>query len=183
MSLTGRDVYEYLSEHMPGAMEGHGTTMLTMQPFSMIRFCSIWHAEGEYEVEGNLVYVYEPLHYKEALTENDRPHWGDAEITFYREQQKDWVRVNRHLMFGRDSVSPVIIMLPPPRTPHARTMGTGGQIVELTSGKVVWRDDSWFIRWQGYTHTRMALMVRAGVEWWKNPDRELPNATPKGVKE
>ncbi len=144
-----------------------------MKPFSMSRFCSVWHAEGEYEVDGNLVYVYEPLHYTETLTENDSPHWGDMEITFYRKEHSDWVRVSRHLMFGRHSVSPDIIMLPPPRATQERTMS--GAIVEITGGKVIWRNDRWCIRWQGYTHSRMALMVRAGIEWWRDPDKKLPD--------
>lgn len=146
----------------------------TLKAFTMSRFCSVFHAEGEYEVDGNLVYIYEPLHYTEVLTKKDRPHWGDAEITFYREGHKDWIRVNRHLMFSH-SASPTILMLPPPRATQHRTME--GPMVEVTSGTVLWRYDRWFIRWQGYTHTRAALMVRAGVEWWRNPDLVLPDAT------
>ncbi|MCP9496247.1 MAG: hypothetical protein MSG64_17525 [Pyrinomonadaceae bacterium MAG19_C2-C3] len=149
-----------------------------MKPFSMSRFCSVWHCEGEYEVDGNLVYVYEPLHYTETLTETDSPHWGDMEITFYRKQQLDWVRVSRHLMFARQGYCSDIIMLPPPRATQERTMQ--GQIVELTSGKVIWRNHRWSIRWQGYTHSRMALMIKAGVEWYKDPDKELPDSATYG---
>jgi hypothetical protein len=141
------------------------------KPFSMSRFCSIWHCECEYEVDGNLVYLFEPLHYTEEITEKDKPHWGDEKVTFYREQQKDWIHVNRHLMFSRfGGVSPDVVMLP--RFPNARLQS--GLIVEVTGGQVIWREERWFVRWQGYTHTRAAKLVRAGIEWWKNPDREMP---------
>ncbi|MBI3654148.1 MAG: hypothetical protein HY231_24210 [Acidobacteria bacterium] len=129
-----------------------------IKPFSMHRFVSLWCCECEFEVDGNVVFLWEPLHYPgEKLTEKDRPHWNDEYITFYRVEEKDWLRITRHLMFSR-SASPDVLIL------------QNGLCVEVTGGQVVWRSEfeRWFIRWQGYTHSRMSLLASTGLEQWRN---------------
>lgn len=124
-------------------------------PFAMSRFCSLWRCECEYEQTGNLVALWEPLHYPDNLGPDDRPRWDDEKIVFYRPAQKDWVHVNRHLMFSRGAIAPDVVMLP------------SGLWLEITGAQVVWRDDHWFIRWHGYTNSRAAKLAAAGIVAWK----------------
>ncbi len=129
-------------------------------PFHMSRFLSVWHCECEYEIasdSGNLYYLWEPLHHPEDknLDQTARPRWEYEQIVFYREKEKDWIHVNRHLMFDR-CASPDIVILP------------CGACVEIAGAQVVWRNGHWYIRWHGYTNGRNARFVAAGIEAWKN---------------
>lgn len=129
--------------------------MSTVKPFVMSRFLSVFHCEAEAARDGNLVTLWEPLHSEKELTEHDRPSWEFEHVVFYRERHKDWVRVQRHLMFSHGA-SPTVVMLPAnPPGPCA------GAVVEITGAQVVWRADRWFIRWHGYTNSRAARMVAA----------------------
>lgn len=131
--------------------------MSQIKPFAMSRFVSLFLCEAECERDGNIVYLWEPLHAQKPLTEKDHPRWEDDNVLFYREEQKDWVRVNRHLMFDRGA-SPDVVILP------------DGLCVEITGAQIVWRDEhqQWFVRWHGYTHSRFAKLAQQGLEAWKN---------------
>lgn len=138
------------------------------KPFSMSRMLSVFHCEAEAEREGNLVRLWEPLHYNEELTERDKPHWEDEKIVFYRPEQHAWVHVNRHLMFRWGGDNTVLILPLLPEGPCA------GAVVEVTGAQVRWRRERWFIRWHGYTNSRAARMVAAGIEWYRDPDKPMP---------
>jgi hypothetical protein len=138
------------------------------KPFVMSRMLSVFHCEAEAERDGNLIHLWEPLHYTEELTELDKPRWEDQQIVFYRPGQKNWVHVNRHLMFRWGGDNTVLILPSWPPGPCA------GAVVEVTGAQVVWRGDRWFIRWHGYTNTRPARMVAAGIEWYRDPDKSMP---------
>lgn len=138
------------------------------RPFVMSRFLSVFHCEAEAERDGNLIYLWEPLHYTTELTAEDRPSWEYEHVTFYRPAHKDWVRVQRHLMFNQ-TASPTVVML------HVYPPGPcAGACVEITGAQVHWRGDRWFVRWHGYTNSRAAKMVKAGIEWYVDSDREMP---------
>ena len=144
----------------PGAIPPPPPEQYKYEPFSMSRFLSVWHCECEYEIaheSKNLVYLWEPLHHPQddTLDETARPRWEYEKIVFYREVQKDWIHVNRHLMFGK-SASPDVVILP------------SGLCVEIGGAQVVWRVDRWFVRWHGYTNSRAALFAKQGLEAWKN---------------
>lgn len=134
--------------------------MSEIKPFAMSRFVSLFHCECEYEADEkypNTIYLWEPLHSQKILTEKDRPSWRDQEICFYREAHKDWVYVQRHLIFSRGA-SPDVVILP------------DGLCVEITGAQVIWRPQfgQWFIRWHGYKHSRFAKLAQQGIEAWKN---------------
>lgn len=138
------------------------------KPFVMSRMLSVFHCEAEAERDGNLVTLWEALHSPHELTEADSPRWEYEQIVFYRPAHGDRVHVNRHLMFNR-TASPTVLILPSwPPGPCA------GVVVEVTGGQVVWRGNSWFIRWHGYTNSRAARMVAAGIEWYRDPDKAMP---------
>lgn len=127
-----------------------------IQPFSMSRFCSIWRIECEYEVDGNRVYLWEPLLPAVEVGADARPSWEYDHVTFYRPFQKDWVRCNRHLMFSR-SASPDVVVLP------------SGLCVEMAGAQIVWREEHqrWFVRWHGWTNSRAAKLATEGLKAWR----------------
>ena len=127
----------------------------------MSRFLSIWHVEGEIQKENQLVRMYERLYYTELLTADDKPSWNYDNVTFYRPATKDWVRATRHLMFSRGASPDVLI--------HQ-----DGTVFECTSGEIIWRGDHWWVCWFGYQNTRAAKMVRAGIHWWRYPEKDMP---------
>ena len=133
--------------------------MPEITPFAMSRFVALYHCECEYELDEtypNTVYLWEPLHAQKPLTKTDSPSWGNDSICFYRKVHKDWVYVNRHLMFSRGA-SPDVLILP------------NGLCVEVTSAQVVWRAtfEQWFIRWHGYTNSRFAKLAKHGLDAWR----------------
>lgn len=123
----------------------------------MSRFFSVFRCEAEHEVDGNVVYLWERLFPAVEVGPDAKPRWDYEQIVFYRPVERDHIHVNRHLMFSRGA-SPDVLVL------------QNGLCVEITSGQVVWRESAWFIRWHGYTHTRMARATRAALDVWKSAD-------------
>lgn len=98
--------------------------------------------------------MWEPLHHPADIGPDARPCWEYEHVVFYRPEHKDWVHVNRHLMFTR-GCAPDVVILP------------SGLCVEVTGAQIIWRGDRWAVRWHGYTHTRAAKLAKAGIEAWK----------------
>jgi hypothetical protein len=126
-----------------------------IKPFSMSRFCTLWRCECEFEVDGNLVYLWEPLHPHVGIGPEAKPRWEYEQIVFYRPEQKDWIYVNRHLMFDKAGFNDVLVL-------------KNGQPVEVVGAQVVWREGRWFIRWHGYKHSRLARAAAAFFEDWRS---------------
>jgi hypothetical protein len=124
------------------------------QPFSMHRFVSLWHCDCEYEVDGNAIYLWEPLYHPADLGEDARPSWEFEHVVFYRPVEKDWVRVNRHLMFDRGATPDVVLL-------------RSGICAEVGGAQVVWRGDRWFIRWHAWKNSHFAKLAAAGIEAYK----------------
>lgn len=122
------------------------------KPMSLLAFAKLWHCEAEFEKERpdatHWWVVWEPL--DTDAPEDARPYcYGIGEIDFYDRTG------NRHLdrrvrCHDLTAPHPMLVLL------------KDGVWREVLSGKVVYRNGRWHMRWLCATNTRAAMMMNAG---------------------
>lgn len=130
--------------------------MSDRKPMSLSAFAKLWRCEAEFEPEGEAGtwwVVWEPL--DTAAGEDARPSIFGDRVCFYDRTGNR--KVESYVPFhDLDDPFPNLLLL------------GDGVWREVLSGRVVYRDGRWYMRWLAATNTRAARMMNAGFPEYRS---------------
>lgn len=118
-----------------------------MKPFSLRNFAKLWHCDAEFEPAGeNAVHIFEWLDVD--LPEDVRAscYYSDTVGFYGAENGRKLAEVRHHALGGLED----LVLL------------NDGIWYEVSSGRVVYHNGRWCMRWWAWKNTRRAAMMNAG---------------------